>query len=198
MMLMEQTQVAAAALPVAEFRDHVRLGTGFGDDGLQDGLLERVLRAAMVAVEARTGKVLIARDYLLAVGAWRDPGAQVLPVAPVRAITALSITDRLGAERVIPAGRYMLEPDMHRPRLVSAGFLLPQIPVAGQARIAFTAGMADAWDGLPADLGQAVMLLAAHYYEHRHETAVGGATMPFGVNALTERYRALRLFGGRV
>ncbi|WP_417277855.1 head-tail connector protein [Celeribacter sp.] len=197
MMLMEQTQVATASLPVAEFRDHMRLGTGFDDDGVQDGVLETFLRAAMAAVEARTNKVLISRDFLYTVTAWRDLSAQVFPVAPVTAIGSFIIVDRLGAETTVDTAKYMLEPDMHRPRLVSTGFVLPQIPVAGQAKIAFTAGMADVWGGLPADLAQAVFLLAAHYYEHRHETAVGEATMPFGVSTLLERYRNLRLFGGR-
>jgi uncharacterized phiE125 gp8 family phage protein len=197
MMLMEQTQMATAALPVAEFRDHMRLGTGFDDDGVQDGGLETFLRAAIAAVEGRTGKVLISRDFLYTLRAWRDLGAQVLPVAPVTAINSFVIVDRTGAETTIDAAKYMLEQDMQRPRLVSTGFVLPQIPVAGEARIAFTAGFATRWSDLPADLAQAVFLLAAHYYEHRHETAVGEALMPFGVRTLLERYRTLRLFGGR-
>lgn len=197
MMLMEQTQMATAALPVAEFRDHMRLGTGFDDDGVQDGALETFLRAAIAAVEGRTGKVLISRDFLYTLRAWRDLGAQVLPVAPVTAINSFVIVDRTGAETTIDAAKYMLEQDMQRPRLVSTGFVLPQIPVAGEARIAFTAGFATRWGDLPADLAQAVFLLAAHYYEHRHETAVGEALMPFGVRTLLERYRTLRLFGGR-
>ncbi|WP_417255523.1 head-tail connector protein [Celeribacter halophilus] len=197
MMLMEQTQMATAALPVAEFRDHMRLGTGFDDDGVQDGALETFLRAAIAAVEGRTGKVLISRDFLYTLRAWRDLGAQVLPVAPVTAINSFVIVDRTGAETTIDAAKYMLEQDMQRPRLVSTGFVLPQVPVAGEARIAFTAGFATRWSDLPADLAQAVFLLAAHYYEHRHETAVGEALMPFGVRTLLERYRTLRLFGGR-
>lgn len=197
MMLMEQTQMATAALPVAEFSDHMRLGTGFDDDGVQDGGLETFLRAAIAAVEGRTGKVLISREFLYTLRAWRDLGAQVLPVAPVTAINSFVIVDRTGAETTIDAAKYMLEQDMQRPRLVSTGFVLPQIPVAGEARIAFTAGFATRWSDLPADLAQAVFLLAAHYYEHRHETAVGEALMPFGVRTLLERYRTLRLFGGR-
>ncbi len=41
-----------------------------------------------------------------------------------------------------------------------------------------------------------MLLLAAHYYEYRHETALGGGCMPFGVTSLTERYRTVRLLGG--
>ena len=55
MMLMEQSQVPLAVLPVAQFKDHLRLGTGFGDDGVQDGVLETYLRAALAAASRATG-----------------------------------------------------------------------------------------------------------------------------------------------
>ena len=34
MMLIEQTSVPLSALPVAEFKDHLRLGTGFSDGNI--------------------------------------------------------------------------------------------------------------------------------------------------------------------
>jgi uncharacterized phiE125 gp8 family phage protein len=195
MMLVEQTAVPSSALPIQALREHLRLGTGFADDALQDGVLEECLRGAMAAVEARTGKALIARAWRWTVTAWRDLARQVLPVAPVSAVTAFAIRDMNGVVTPVAAERWRLEPDLHRPTLVSTGLVLPTIPVAGAAEITFTAGFAPAWSGVPADLQQAVMLLAAHYYEHRHEVASGGG-LPQGVAALVERYRTVRLFGG--
>ena len=52
MMLIEETTVPVAALPVAQLKDHMRLGSGFSDDGLQDTVLETYLRAAIAAIEA--------------------------------------------------------------------------------------------------------------------------------------------------
>ena len=66
----------------------------------------------------------------------------------------------------------------------------------GSVKIGFTAGFGPDWDDLPGDLGQAVLLLAAYYYEYRNETAVGEGYMPFGVSSLIERYRTVRLFAG--
>ena len=40
MMLVEETTVPLSALPVATFKDHMRMGSGFSDDGVQDGVLE--------------------------------------------------------------------------------------------------------------------------------------------------------------
>jgi uncharacterized phiE125 gp8 family phage protein len=45
-------------------------------------------------------------------------------------------------------------------------------------------------------MGQAALMLAAHYYDNRHDTALGPGCMPFGVTALLERYRPLRLSAG--
>ncbi len=99
MMLVEQTTVPTEALPVAQFKDHLRLGTGFADDGVQDNVLESYLRAAMAAIEARTGKILITRSFTWTLTAWRDLSTQALPVGPVSAITQLTITDRLARMR---------------------------------------------------------------------------------------------------
>ena len=65
MMLIEETAIADAALPVDQFKAHLRLGTGFAEDNVQDEVLKGFLRAAIAAIEARTGKVLIERGFLL-------------------------------------------------------------------------------------------------------------------------------------
>ncbi|PID37133.1 MAG: hypothetical protein CR993_01710 [Rhodobacterales bacterium] len=196
MMLVEQTTVPGTALPVSQFKDHLRLGTGFADGALQDEVLEAYLRAAMSAIEARIGKALISRSYSWTLTAWRDLAAQVLPIAPVRAITGLTIVDRLGAEEVIDPARYGLEPDRHRPKLVARSLLLPAIPVGGKAVIAFEAGFGPGWDDLPADLKQAVLMLAAQFYENRGTGLAGEGRIPPAVAALIGSYRNLRLFGG--
>ncbi len=193
MMLVEQTSVPASALPVAQFKDHLRLGTGFADDGVQDAVLEAHLRAAMATIEARTGKALIARDYGWSVTAWRDLASQILPVAPVAAITGLSIFDRLGGEEVVAATRYRLIADQHRPKLAATGFYLPPIPMGGRAVIGFTAGFGPAWADVPADLRHAMLMLAAQYYEAR---GAGSGDTPPAVMALLQPWRNLRLFGG--
>ncbi len=196
MMLVEETTVPASALPVAEFKDHLRLGSGFSDDGIQDAVLESYLRASMAAIEARTGKILIERTFSWTLTAWRDARRQPLPVAPVSAITAVTLLDMQGQETVVDADTWQLVPDMQRPSLLPAGSFLPQISAGGSVRISMMAGFGPAWRDLPADLAQAVLLLGAHFYEVRHEAAQASASMPMGVTALIERYRTVRLFMG--
>ena len=195
MMLIEQTSVPLAALPVQILKDHLRLGTGFADEGVQDGLVESHLRAAIAAIEARIGKALLARQFKLVLGDWRNAAAQALPVAPVSAIASVTLVDAAGGQQVVAPARYRVQPDRHRPKLAGVGMLLPAVPVDGQVEIVFTAGFGADWAAVPADLAQAVLLLAAQFYETRHEGASQGG-VPLAVQALIEKWRNVRVLGG--
>ena len=98
---------------------------------------------------------------------WRDVTGQVLLIAPVRAVTQIALVDAFGAGTVVDAARYALVADGDAPKVVPMGQCLPAIPEHGSAELRFQAGMAEAFGDLPADLAQAVMLLAGHYYEYR-------------------------------
>lgn len=196
MMLTEETTVPNAALPVEDFKAHLRLGTGFGQDSIQDEVLAGFLRAAISAIEARTGKILMTRAFSWALSFWRDRDAQVLPVAPVTEINRVALIGRDGSETDIAADNYWLESDGQRPRLRSTAAALPVIPNGGSVIIEFDAGFGATWQSVPNDLQQAVFLLAAHYYEYRQETGLGEGCMPFGVTSLIERYKVMRLGSG--
>ncbi|PTV97143.1 putative phiE125 gp8 family phage protein [Rhodobacter aestuarii] len=196
MVLTEGAPVAEAVLPVAEFRDHLRLGRGFADVGAEDAALVGYLRAALAAIEGRTAKALLARAFTLSLPRWRWGDMQTLPIAPVSAVAELRLIDSAGAVSVADRASWRLVQDMARPRLVAVGALLPRIPTDGRVEVAFTAGFGPAWADLPVDLAQAVFLLAAQYFEFRHDSAGDGAGMPFGVSALIERWRTVRVLGG--
>lgn len=200
MMLVEETAPPAAALPVEGLRAHLRLGTGFapGPEAAEDAALASFLRAAVAAVEARTGKVLLTRRFRMRIEDWRDPQAQPLPLAPVASVDAVVLTDRAGEETALPPEAFRLVPDNQRPLLRpgGAGSWLPTVPDGGFVTITFTAGFGTGWDAIPADLAHAVILLAAQYYEDRGAAGLGAA-LPFPVAALIERWRAVRTLGSR-
>ena len=196
MMLTEETAVPAAALPVEGFKAHLRLGTGFAEGSLQDAVLESFLRAAISAIEARTGKILIERDFSWSLTNWRDETGQALPVAPVSAVTSVVYYNRVDVPDVLAASYFKLVEDMQRPKLCPTAGVLPAVPTGGSVKLGFVAGFGPDWDDMPADLAHAVMLLAAYHYEYRNETAIGEGYMPYGVSSPIERYRTVRLFGG--
>ena len=196
MMLVEETSVPPSALPVDEFKAHLRLGSGFSDESLQDGVLESFLLAAMSAIEARTGKVLIERAFSWTLSHWRNAQMQGLPVAPVTQVTGVTLVDRQGDAVTVAPSAYRLVQDHQRPALRPLGSCLPGVPDQGSVVIGFVAGFGAAWSDVPADLRQAVLMLAAHYYEYRHDTSLSSGCMPFGVTSLLERYRPVRLHMG--
>ena len=195
-MLTELTTVSGAALPLQALKDHLRLGSGFADDGMQDALVESYLRAAMAAIEARIGKVLVARQFKLSLQDWRGQSEQALPVAPVAALVSVTLVDPLGVQTVLAPARYRLVPDTHRPKLAAVGILLPAVPSEGRVEIVFDAGFGAAWSAVPPDLAQAVLLLAAEFYEHRLDTGGRSFGLPVTVQALIEKWRTVRVLGG--
>ena len=195
MFLVEQTTVPGAAIPVQELKDHLLLGSGFADDGAQDIVLENYLRAAIDAIEARTGKVLLEKQYTWSLTMWRDRECQALPAAPISSIDALRTLDSVGAATLVDANSYGLVPDDHRPAMRALSGNLATIPSLGSVEIDFTAGYGTAWANVPVSLQQAVLMLAAHYYESR-SGAGKSDEIPFGITSLIQKFRNIRLVGG--
>ncbi|MEE9455222.1 MAG: head-tail connector protein [Paracoccaceae bacterium] len=193
MILEELTTPTVAKLPIREFGAHLKLGSGFSDDGSEDVVLEICLRSAMAAIEARIGKALIRRSFSWQITRWFEQDAQALPIAPVAEITSITLVSDAGSEVIDPA-RYGLEKDSQRPKLTARGNL-PNIPEGGYGAIVFDAGFGP-WASIPADLRQAMLMLAASFYENRTgEARING--MPYGVAALIEGYRPVRIGGAR-
>ncbi|MDO5657844.1 MAG: hypothetical protein Q4G36_05925 [Paracoccus sp. (in: a-proteobacteria)] len=198
MILVEETQPGADALPVAALRDWLRLGTGFelAEDAAEMRALEGFLRAAIAVIEGRTGKVLLRRAYRMVLDDWRDRMAQPLPLAPVERITGVVIEDGAGRETELAADRYDLVGDAQRPLLRPRSAMLPHVPRLGRVTVRFVAGFGDDWADIPADLAQAAIMLAGRYYEDRGQDQVPGL-LPSQVSAMIERWRAVRILGGR-
>ncbi|MGR3468551.1 MAG: head-tail connector protein [Shimia sp.] len=195
MMLVEETSVPSAALPLDAFKAHLRMGTGFGEETLQDAVLESFLRAALAQIEARTGKILLSREFTWTLRAWRDPEGQPLPVAPVTSVIDVIRLEADGTEHPLALSDWRLERDHHRPVLAPVRGLLPAAPRGGEIAVGFIAGFAATFGDLPADLAQAVLMLAAHYYQNRGDTQADVQALPYGVSVLIERYRVVRVLG---
>lgn len=193
MMLTEDTTLPASVLPLTAFKAHLHLGTGFTEANLQNELLESFLRAALAAIESRTGKILLERGFALELAQWSDPRCQPLPLGPVRQVTEMVLRDAQGIDAPVSPAFWRLDKDLQQPCLRAPGGVLPTVPHGGRVILRLQAGMAATWGELPADLAQAVLMLAAHFYEYRQDTGLGTGCMPFGVSSLIERYRNIRL-----
>jgi uncharacterized phiE125 gp8 family phage protein len=197
MILTELTNVPDSALPLQAFKNQLRLGTGFGEDTLQDAVLNGMLRAAVAAIEARVGKALVSRQFKLRIEDWQSLDEQTLPVAPISAVTSVTLVDAADVGTVLATTSYRLVPDTHRPKLAAVGVLFPAVPGDGHVDVVFGAGFGADWSFVPADISQAVLILAATYYEDRHDSAPQSPALPHAVLALIERWRTVRLLGGK-
>lgn len=197
MELVELITPPSEALPLAAFKDHLQLGSGFADGHLQDPVLESFLWASLAAVEAQTGKALLERELEWHIGRWTETRRQPLPIAPVSALLGVVIITALGDVEAREVSDFGLERDTHRPQLRAIQGALPRIPEGGTIALRFKAGFGASWADVPSDLQQAVMMLAAHFYEHRHDAVNGSRAMPFGVTSLLAPYRNVRMFGSR-
>ena len=186
----ENTPIADADLPVDAFKAHLRLGTGFSDDSLQDPVLRGFLRAAIVAIEGRIGRILFQRDFdfeFTKLASHRDIN---LMIAPVRRVEKIMYYNALEGEVHLDLSDFHLEASVRSARL-SGSF--PPISQGGKMTITLCVGLATGWEELPADLAQAIFLLATHYYAHRTQPSFDAGCTPFGVLSLIERYKAVRL-----
>lgn len=87
-----------------------------------------------------------------------------------------------------------LEPHPLRPRLTTGPQRSwPKIPHGGYAAIRFIAGFGPDASDIPADLRHAVLMLAAHYFEHREAATHPLTPLPLGVGSLLAPHRPIRL-----
>ncbi len=175
---------AEEPVTLAEARAHLRLDTAD-----EDALLTAFITAARAALEGETRRAFVTQSWRLLLDDW--PGVTVrLPLAPVVAVTAVTLE---GTGALDPA-HYETALAGDEPRLVAArAWPAPLHSVAGIA-IDFEAGYGAA-AAVPAPLKQAVLMLAAHWFEHREPVSLGGAPveMPLAVAALVAPYRRIRL-----
>lgn len=196
MILTELSSVGDDALPVQQFAEHLRLGTEFAETALQNDLLSIYLRAAIAAIEGKTGRVILQKNFSWQVTGWRYVDHQVLPARPVVSVTALRTFDRAGAVTDHGPDTYDFVADDSVPSIQSVGSSLPSIADGGSAEIEFVAGHGAIWAEVPNDLQQAVIILASQFYENRTGAPDPSGVLPMAVLALIEPYRPIRLFGG--
>ena len=193
MLLTEIAPAERNPVPLRELAAHLRLATGFTDDGSEDGLLELYLRNATAVIEGRTAMALIARQYLVKVACWNRSGHLRMPVGPVMLIDSIELV-RPGSTITLSPEEWMLEPGRSRQRLTGpGGAALRSMPHGAMAEISFTAGFGDSWNSVPDDLRQAVLLVATHFYENRAGDLELDGGLPFAVMPILDQYRPVRI-----
>lgn len=196
MQLQELTTVPDAALPIAALKTHLRLGNGYAMAPDEEPLLASYLRAALAAIEGRIGKMLFQRRFALRLEVWPGAEGQRLPLVPFAKLVSVARIDGAGTAELVDPARWRVNRRCDPPRLMAQGAGFPPLAEEYTVEVVFEAGFGPFWTSLPADLGQAVLLLAAEFYEHRHEETSFAQGFPSRVAALIEGWRQVRVLGG--
>ena len=144
-------------------------------------------------MEARTGLFLIAQDWIFYRDGWPEGGTIEIPLAPVRAVEELMVFGEDDQKAVIDPAHYVVDGASRPARLLLRGSRVWQRP--GRALngigVRVEAGFGTAGSSVPQPLRQAILLLVAHGYAHRGDE--DGGTLPAGLEALLQPFRAVRL-----
>ena len=185
------TAPALEPVTLADAKAHLRLDT---DDDNQ--LLTAAIVAARVHVEALTRRLLIEQSWRVYLDQWPRKRIVRLTPAPLISVDVVTVYDAEGDPTVVSEDDYEVDTVAVPGRLVLSG---TAPVVVGKAvngiEIDVTAGYGPSSVDVPAPLRQAIMMLVAHWYEHRgavgHDMA--GAIPPLGFDALIAPYRILSL-----
>lgn len=180
---------AAEPVTLAQARAFLKL-----DDTAEDELLGSLITAARLMVEARSGRILVDQSWRLVLDRWPAGGEIRLPLSPVSAVSAARVYDVQGSAQAVAEGVLALDAASDPPVLRIAG----EVPEIGRERgaveIDLVAGFGPQPDAVPALLRQAVLRLAARWFEQRGDVASRDAeALPKEIAVLVAPFRRARL-----
>lgn len=163
------------------------------DDNAEDGLITTLIGAARLHVEGVTGQALLAQSWRVVLDAWPADRQVKLPVIPFMAVTEITAYDTAGGAHDVPLAQFLREPDRLLLPATVAG--MPTLRERQGLEIDYVAGFGTEPEDVPADIRQALLVLVAHWYEHRDAVimAGSGAVVPSGFDRLVAGHKRVRL-----
>lgn len=183
---------AIEPLTLAEAKAHLRLD---GTD--EDTLIASLIITSRLHVEAALGLALITQGWSYFFDAWPPGRDVILPLRPVQTVTAVKLYGADTSVSVVPVDTYLLDGSSTPARLVRSAALTWPTPsrIANGIEVCLVAGYGTDAASVPAPIRQAILLLVAHWYEHREPIEIGaaGTPVPPMVSDLLTPYRRVRL-----
>ncbi len=189
--LVQLSGPGAEPLSIDEIKAHLRL------DGMnEDVLLQSLLLTSRLHIETALGLALITQSWSLVLDAWPADGLVHLPIAPVQLVSAVRVSDPNGLMVTLDGGEYDVDASGRPARLYrkKGSWPVPARKTAG-IEIDISAGFGGSANDVPEPVRQALLLLVAHWYEHRDPIEIGtpSTAVPQAVSRLLNPYRAVRL-----
>jgi len=182
---------AIEPVTVSEAKEHLRV-----DGTVEDVLISSLIVTSRLHIEAALGLALITQSWKLVLDAWPTEGVLRMPLRPVKTVSAVRVFAADGTSEVVDPVRYFVDTVGEPPRVIgnAGGIPVPGRPLNG-IEVDFDAGYGSAVSDVPSPIRHAVLLLVAHWFEHRDPIEIGSSsvTIPASVSHLMEPYRLARI-----
>lgn len=180
---------ATEPVTLTEARQFLRL-----DQGDEDELLSTLLTASRLMIEAAAGRCLIEQRWRIVLDRWPAKGEIRMPLSPIARIEAARVYDMLGAAQTVAEAALTLDRSADPPVIR----LTAEVPEIGRdhgaIEIDVMAGYGETAAAVPAPRRQAVLRLAAPWFEERGDVASRDArALPGAIAALVAPFRRGRL-----
>jgi len=187
-----KTGPAAEPVSLDEAKLHLRV-----DHDDEDTLIQSLLTAARLHLETLTNRAFISQSWTILRDRWPESHVLELPIGPVITVEEIRVCEDDDVIMTIEPTRYLADTGSVPSRIAMRGF--DRWPQPGRVlngiEIDVVAGYGPAASDVPQPLRQAILILAAHWYEHRDPVIMSGGTLPVpgGVEAIVGSFRAVRL-----
>jgi uncharacterized phiE125 gp8 family phage protein len=163
-------------ITLAEAKAHLRV-----DGTAEDALIQSLIITSRLHVEAALGLALITQSWSWFIDRWPKGHRLAMPLRPVQALADVRLWKADGSSEALPLAQLFLDGQAQPARIVWLGAspLLDPGRRANGIEVAFTAGFGAAATDVPATIRHALLLLVAHWYEHREPVEIGS-----GINAV--------------
>ena len=175
-----------------EAKAHMRV-----DSADEDMLISGLITSARIYIETSTAQVLLTQNWSYFLDGWPSDNIVRLPLSPVQSITSVKVYDAGDVAATVSPGDYYTDTISGPARIImraGQAWPVPGRPLNG-IEIGFSAGYGTLDSDVPATLRQAMLLLVAHWYEHREPVLLDGRAVkvPHSVAALLGAHRRLSL-----
>lgn len=182
------TPPAVEPVTLAEAKAHLRV-----THADEDQLISTLISSARRVVEARSGLLLIEQTWTAFLDDWPDSGIIDMPLAPLLSVDSVATFGEDDIAATVDPAHYYADTASRPPRLLLRGSRVWTRPgrIANGIAIIVTAGFGATASAVPEPLRQAVLILVAHWFEHRG--AADPPPLPLTLDALIRPWREVRL-----
>lgn len=192
MALQLRTGPATEPVSLEETKSFLRI-----DDDDNDIMVSSLITAARIYIETTIGKSLLTQNWSYFLDKWPNSGTIYLPLSPVQSIDQIKIHGITGTEETLNETEYQTDIYSANPRIKLTG--THNLAVNGQSinkiEVMFTAGFGLTAEEVPADLKQALLMLAAHWFENREPIGFGAkiSELPTTIQSILANHKKYRI-----